>query len=205
MHETPFTETPARLLVVDATDRMAALMRNAHRWGFESYSARSTDLALTAIRCDRPAIIGVNGTVPVPVENASRRRKIPVTTIDEADSDPSEALRHLRAVLRRERPGVLTGGSAHGFLSLDNGAMRAEILGNPVPLGVSEFCLLGAMLDDPDRVWSREHLLQRVWGEGATHEPRTVDAYVARLRRALVQHGNPDPITTVRGKGYRLT
>jgi two-component system phosphate regulon response regulator PhoB len=77
--------------------------------------------------------------------------------------------------------------------------------GNKVlKLGPTEFRLLAAFLERPSKVWTREQLLDRVWGRDLYVDTRTVDVHVGRLRKAVCQHGEGDPIRTVRGAGYAL-
>ena len=71
-------------------------------------------------------------------------------------------------------------------------------------LGPTEFRLLRNFMEKPARVWSREQLLDRVWGRDIYVDTRTVDVHVGRLRKALMQHGGDDPLRTVRGAGYAL-
>ena len=71
-------------------------------------------------------------------------------------------------------------------------------------LGPTEYRLLTVLIERPGRVWSREQLLDRVWGHDSEIDFRTVDVHVGRLRKALNQPGKPNPIRTVRGTGYSL-
>ena len=71
-------------------------------------------------------------------------------------------------------------------------------------LGPTEFRLLSTFMEKPGRVWSREQLLDRVWGRDIYVDTRTVDVHIGRLRKALGAHGGEDPLRTVRGAGYAL-
>ena len=71
-------------------------------------------------------------------------------------------------------------------------------------LGPTEFRLLTTFLEKPGRVFSRETLLDRVWGRDIYVDSRTVDVHIGRLRKALMQGGGDDPLRTVRGAGYAL-
>jgi two-component system phosphate regulon response regulator PhoB len=73
-----------------------------------------------------------------------------------------------------------------------------------IKLGPTEFKLLAKFMEKPGRVWQRDQLLDRVWGQEIYVDTRTVDVHIGRLRRALKQHGGEDPIRTVRGAGYAL-
>ena len=78
---------------------------------------------------------------------------------------------------------------------------RGEI---DLKLGPTEFKLLKTFMEKPGRVWSREELLDRIWGRDLYVETRTVDVHIGRLRKALSRHGGTDTIRTVRGVGYSL-
>jgi len=73
-----------------------------------------------------------------------------------------------------------------------------------VKLGPTEFRLLSLFMENPGRVWSRDQLLDRVWGRDVYVDTRTVDVHVGRLRKALMAHGGTDPVRTIRGAGYAL-
>ena len=74
----------------------------------------------------------------------------------------------------------------------------------PLKLGPTEFRLLSTFMEKPGRVWSREQLLDRVWGRDIYVDTRTVDVHIGRLRKSLTQYGGADPVRTVRGAGYAL-
>lgn len=82
--------------------------------------------------------------------------------------------------------------------------LRVRRAGELVHLGPIEFVMLAFLIEAPGRVWTRERLLDRVWGRGAQIDKRTVDVHVARLRKALCQTNRHYPIRTVRGVGYSL-
>ena len=73
-----------------------------------------------------------------------------------------------------------------------------------IRLGPTEFRLLSTFMEKPERVWSRDQLLDRVWGRDIYVDTRTVDVHIGRLRKALCQYGGKDPVRTVRGVGYAL-
>ncbi|BAN69959.1 response regulator [endosymbiont of unidentified scaly snail isolate Monju] len=113
---------------------------------------------------------------------------------------PPELIARIRAVLRRDLDGRLR----LGELVLDPATRQVECEGSPVPLGPTEFRLLRFLLQNPNRVYSRGQLLDRVWGDDVALEERTVDVSVRRLRKALAPFGLDGCIETVRGAGYRL-
>ncbi|HGG06273.1 MAG TPA: DNA-binding response regulator, partial [Aliiroseovarius sp.] len=81
---------------------------------------------------------------------------------------------------------------------------KVQRAGKNIKLGPVEYRLLATFMERPQRVWSRELLLDRVWGMDQDVETRTVDVHIGRLRKALTVDGRPDPIRTVRGVGYAL-
>ncbi len=93
---------------------------------------------------------------------------------------------------------------AVGDLTLDPTAHRVERCGQPVQLGPTEYRLLVTLMEKPGRVFSRDQLLDLVWGRDIYVDTRTVDVHIARLRKALTGQGGADPIRTVRGTGYAL-
>lgn len=111
----------------------------------------------------------------------------------------------IRAVLRRIRPGLADDRVTHGDIVIDRVAHRVKRDGKEVHLGPTEFRLLDYLMQHPGRVFSREQLLDAVWGSDVYVEVRTVDVHVGRLRKALtVSEGLRDPIRTVRSAGYAL-
>ncbi len=116
----------------------------------------------------------------------------------------SEVIARIRAVLRRTSPAIAGDTATFGDLSLNRTDMRVMRGENLIKLGPTEFRLLEVLIQRPGRVYSREQLLDRVWGQEVYVENRTVDVHVGRLRKALKQPGKPDPIRTVRSAGYAL-
>ena len=117
----------------------------------------------------------------------------------------TELIARIRAVLRRIRPGLAEDRISHGDIVIDRVAHRVRRAGKEVHLGPTEFRLLDYLMQHPGRVFSREQLLDAVWGSDVYVEVRTVDVHVGRLRKALtVADGLRDPIRTVRSAGYAL-
>ena len=92
----------------------------------------------------------------------------------------------------------------HGALTLDAETHKVCRDGQELALGPLEFRLLATLMERPGRVWSREQLLDRVWGRDIHVDSRTVDVHIGRLRKALRGPDGDDPIRTVRGAGYAL-
>jgi two-component system phosphate regulon response regulator PhoB len=114
-----------------------------------------------------------------------------------------ELLARIRAVLRRRSPDKAEETVTLGGLTLDAAAHRVLWKGRPLKVGPTEFKLLNFLMQHPERVHSRQQLLDRVWGDHVFIEERTVDVHVKRLREALGPGGTL--VETVRGAGYRIT
>ncbi len=116
----------------------------------------------------------------------------------------TELTARIRAVLRRIRPGLAEDRVRRGDLLIDRVAHRVKRAGTEIHLGPTEFRLLDYLMQHPGRVFSREQLLDAVWGSDVYVEARTVDVHIGRLRKALGVSDNDDPIRTVRSAGYSL-
>ncbi|MEL6244926.1 MAG: phosphate regulon transcriptional regulator PhoB [Pseudomonadota bacterium] len=116
----------------------------------------------------------------------------------------TELMARVRAVLRRIRPALVEDMVQVGDITIDRTAHTVARNGKDIHLGPTEFRLLDHFVQHPGRVFSREQLLDSVWGSDVYVEARTVDVHVGRLRKALRQHGGEDPIRTVRSAGYAL-
>jgi len=158
------------------------------------------------------------------LRSATRTRGLPIIMItartDEADKvagleawvddyvtkpfSPRELKARIKAVLRRRAPEAAQEPLAAGPLRLDPTTHRVTVDDRMVHLGPTEFRLLRHFLQNPRRVFSREQLLDRVWGHDAELELRTVDVHIRRLRRALNADGGSDLLRTVRSVGYAL-
>ena len=116
----------------------------------------------------------------------------------------TELTARIRAVLRRIRPGLADDRVNHADIVIDRVAHRGRRAGKEIHLGPTEFRLLDHLMKHPGRVFSREQLLDAVWGSDVYVEARTVDVHVGRLRKALNVEGTVNPIRTVRSAGYSL-
>jgi two-component system, OmpR family, phosphate regulon response regulator PhoB len=115
-----------------------------------------------------------------------------------------ELTARVRAVLRRIRPGLADDRITVGDIIIDRVAHRVKRGGKEIHLGPTEFRLLDYLMQHPGRVFSREQLLDAVWGSDVYVEARTVDVHIGRLRKALNGSADGDPIRTVRSAGYSL-
>jgi two-component system phosphate regulon response regulator PhoB len=113
-----------------------------------------------------------------------------------------ELMARVRALLRRANPSLAAPILRLGDIELDRDTHRVWRGGDEVRLGPTEFRLLAFLMNSPGRVFSREQLLDGVWGSNIYVDDRTVDVHVGRLRRALDTGTGADPIRTVRGSGY---
>jgi two-component system, OmpR family, phosphate regulon response regulator PhoB len=117
---------------------------------------------------------------------------------------PAELIARVRAVMRRAQPASVEEVLRFGDVAMDLAAHRVTRNGKPIHLGPTEFRLLRFLMQHPGRVFSREQLLDRVWGHDVYVEVRTVDVHIRRLRKALNAGKAVDLIRTVRAAGYAL-
>ncbi len=117
----------------------------------------------------------------------------------------SELVARVKAVLRRSVPGGEDERLTAGGLTIDAASQRVSADEKEVRLGPTEYRLLYFFMSHPERVYSREQLLDRVWGQGVYVEERTVDVHIRRLRKALADCGYDNHVQTVRGSGYRFS
>ena len=117
---------------------------------------------------------------------------------------PRELIARVGAVLRRIRPALAGEQLVFGDIEMDVDAYRVRRGGEAVQLGPTEFRLLRHLMEQPGRVFSRERLLDAVWGHDPDIDARTVDVHIRRLRKALNQGDRADVIRTVRSAGYSL-
>ena len=116
----------------------------------------------------------------------------------------TELAARIKAILRRTKPMIAGDVATYHDILLDRETRRVRRGQRDIHLGPTEFKLLDVLMQRPGRVYSREQLLDRVWGHDVYVELRTVDVHVGRLRKALNRRGDKDPIRTVRSAGYAL-
>ncbi len=219
------------ILIAEDEDALATLLEyNFTKEGYEVGVARDGDEAVLLASERTPDLIMLDWMMPklsgVEVCRRLRRRSETRTTPiimltargDETDritgldygaddyvvkpfSTP-ELLARVRALLRRAQPGLLDDIIRQGDIEIDIKAFRVKRGDNDVHLGPTEFRLLDHFMRYPGRVFSREQLLDSVWGRDVYVEARTVDVHIGRLRKALKKAGGKDPIRTVRSAGY---
>ena len=223
----------ARILVVEDEEALFALLEyNLTREGFEVQGSADGDDAMLAIAENRPDLVVLDWMLPglsgieicrriraraelgdMPVimltargEEADRIRGLD-TGADDYLTKPfsiPELIARVRALRRRARPTISSEVATFGDLMLDRETRRVHRAAREVHLGPTEFRLLDCLLQRPGRVYSREQLLDLVWGRDVYVEVRTVDVHIGRLRKALNRRGERDPIRTVRAAGYAL-
>jgi len=113
-----------------------------------------------------------------------------------------ELMARVRAMLRRTRPELVSSVLKAGDLEIDRETHRVRRSGREIHLGPTEYRLLEFLMQSPGRVYSREQLLDGVWGMDVYVDERTVDVHIGRLRKAINRARDRDPIRTVRGAGY---
>ena len=118
---------------------------------------------------------------------------------------PRELVARIKAVLRRKAPELISEPIQVGGLHLDPTTHRVRTNDNSIRIGPTEFKLLYFLMKNPDRVFSRNHILDKVWGNQSDIDDRTVDVHIKRLRDSLSIEGKQKLIQTVRGMGYRFS
>ena len=161
--------------------------------------------------CRRVRSGGLNPNLPIIMLTARGEESDRIRGLDTGADDyvtkpfsTTELMVRVRAVLRRIRPGLRDDKVIVGDIEIDRVEHRVNRNGSDIHLGPTEFRLLDYFMQHPGRVFSREQLLDTVWGSDVYVELRTVDVHVGRLRKALRQSGGDDPIRTVRSAGYAL-
>ncbi|MCU0802442.1 MAG: phosphate regulon transcriptional regulator PhoB [Rhodobacteraceae bacterium] len=221
--------SPTILLVEDEPAQREILSYNLTAEGYRVATAADGDEALVQVDEAAPDLIlldwmlpGVSGIeICRRLKLRSETRAIPIIMIsarseevdrvrgletgaDDYVSKPYsviELLARVRAMLRRTRPATVGVVLEWADIRLDPETHRVHRAGGEVHLGPTEFRLLSTFMEKPGRVWSREQLLDRVWGRDIYVDTRTVDVHIGRLRKAL---GGQDVLRTVRGAGYAL-
>ena len=222
------------ILVVEDEDALSTLLQyNLDKEGYEVAVAADGEEALTLVSERLPDIIVLDWMLPKisgievcrRLRQRAESRNVPIimltargeesdrirgldTGADDYIVKPfamSELSARIRAVLRRIRPGLAEDRVHIGDLVIDRVAHRVKRAGKEIHLGPTEFRLLDYLMQHPGRVFSREQLLDAVWGSDVYVEARTVDVHVGRLRKALnKEEAMVDPIRTVRSAGYSL-
>lgn len=201
--------------------------------GFQCLEASDAHKAEALLREQQPAIIlldwmmpGISGVdfarslrrkeetrhIPIIMLTAKVEEEDMIRGLDSGADDyltkpfsTRELIARIRALLRRTEGHTQNTVLQAGGLQLDTSAHRVSCQGNVVDLGPTEFKLLKFFMENPERVYSREQVLNNVWGDNVYVEERTVDVHIRRLRKALQLFDHDHLVQTVRGAGYRFS
>ena len=224
--------TPLILVVEDEAALVTLLRYNLDREGFRVAEARDGEEALLMAREQKPDLVLLDWMLPLlsgievcrQLRRMNETRGVPIIMLtargEEGDKlrgldsgaddyvtkpfSPTELIARVRAVLRRTRPVFNGEVLSYEDLTMDLGSHRVRRGPRDVHLGPTEFRLLRHFMEHQGRVFSREQLLDMVWGQDVYVEPRTVDVHIRRLRKALNGEDELDLIRTVRSAGYAL-
>ena len=225
-------DKPCVLLVEDEHAQREVLAYNLEAEGFRVSLAENGEEALLLVKEDLPDIIVLDWMMPIlsGIEVCRRlkirpeTRGIPIIMLSARSEEVDkvrgletgaddyavkpfsvvELMARVRSQLRRVRPSTVGQRLEFDDIVLDAESHKVSRAGKPLKLGPTEFRLLSTFLEKPGRVWSREQLLDRVWGRDIYVDSRTVDVHIGRLRKVLTEFGGQDPLRTVRGAGYAL-
>jgi two-component system phosphate regulon response regulator PhoB len=221
------------ILVVEDEDALSELLQyNLKKEGFRVSVAADGEEALMLVEERQPDVVVLDWMLPKisgievcrRLRSRQESRNLPIimltargeetdrirgldTGADDYIVKPflmKELFARVRAVLRRIRPGLAEDTVQAGDITMDRVAHKVVRAGQDIHLGPTEFRLLYYFMQHPGRVFSREQLLDAVWGSDVYVETRTVDVHIGRLRKALNKAGGGDPIRTVRSAGYAL-
>ena len=223
---------PTVLLVEDEPAQREMLAYNLEAEGFDVIIADNGEDGLILVDENDPDLIVLDWMMPQlsgievcrRLKSNSKTRQIPVIMLsaraEEVDRvrgletgadyyvvkpySVIELMARVKAHLRRIRAAAVGDRLEYGDIMLDPETHKVFRSQSELKLGPTEFRLLSTFMEKPGRVWSRDQLLDRVWGRDIYVDTRTVDVHVGRLRKALCQHGGDDPLRTVRGAGYAL-
>ncbi|MCF2870690.1 phosphate regulon transcriptional regulator PhoB [Octadecabacter sp. G9-8] len=222
---------PHVLLVEDEPAQREVLAYNLDAEGYRVSQAEDGEQGLLLVQEDAPDVIVLDWMLPSvsgievcrQLKMRADTRAIPIIMLSarseevdkvrglETGADDyvvkpyavAELMARVRTQLRRVRPSTVGLSLSYDDIILDSETHRVTRAGQELKLGPTEFRLLSTFMEKPGRVWSREQLLDRVWGRDIYVDTRTVDVHIGRLRKILKAHGD-DPVRTVRGAGYAL-
>ncbi|WP_306150877.1 phosphate regulon transcriptional regulator PhoB [Roseovarius sp. MMSF_3281] len=226
------SDQPTVLLVEDEPAQREVLAYNLEAEGFQVSRAENGEEALMLVDEGAPDLIVLDWMLPNvsgievcrQLKTRSDTRGVPIIMLSARSEEVDrvrgletgaddyvvkpysvvELMARVRAQLRRTRPSTVGERLEYEDIVLDSETHRVTRDGKDLKLGPTEFRLLSTFMEKPGRVWSREQLLDRVWGRDIYVDTRTVDVHIGRLRKALSKHGGADPLRTVRGAGYAL-
>jgi len=223
---------PTVLVVEDEPAQREVLGYNLEAEGFRVARAENGEEALLLVDEEQPDIIVLDWMLPNvsgievcrQLKTRADTRNVPIIMLSARSEEVDrvrgletgaddyvikpysvvELMARVRTQLRRTRPAAAGLRLEYDDIVLDAETHRVTRAGYEVKLGPTEFRLLSTLMEKPGRVWSREQLLDRVWGRDIYVDTRTVDVHIGRLRKSLTITGGADPLRTVRGAGYAL-
>lgn len=223
---------PTVLVVEDEPAQREVLSYNLEAEGFRVTTAEDGEAALLAVEEETPDIIVLDWMLPKVsgieicrrLKTRADTRSLPIIMLSARSEEVDrvrgletgaddyvvkpyslvELMARVRTQLRRTRPATVGQVLEFEGILLDPETHKVHRDGKLLKLGPTEFRLLSTFMEKPGRVWSREQLLDRVWGRDIYVDTRTVDVHIGRLRKALMAEGGDDPLRTVRGAGYAL-
>ena len=225
-------DQPKILVVEDEPSQREVLAYNLKAEGFFVISADNGEDALLLVEEEKPDLILLDWMMPNlsgievcrRLKSCKETRAIPIVMVSARSEEMDkvrgleigaddylvkpysviELIARLRTQLRRTRAATIGETLHFQDIILDPETHKVFRDEAQLKLGPTEFRLLRTMMEKPGRVWSRDQLLDRVWGRDIYVDTRTVDVHIGRLRKALLKHGGTDPLRTVRGAGYAL-
>lgn len=226
------SQVPCVLVVEDEGAQREVLQYNLEAEGFQVVVADNGEDALLLVQEEQPDLLVLDWMLPKvsgievcrQVKADPATRSIPIIMLSARSEETDrvrgletgaddyvvkpysvvELMARLRTQLRRTRPATMGERLSFSDIILDAAEHRVFRGGLPLHLGPTEFRLLSTLMEKPGRVWTREQLLDRVWGRDIYVDTRTIDVHVGRLRKALMSNGGDNPVRTVRGTGYAL-
>lgn len=225
-------DQPKILVVEDEPSQREVLAYNLKAEGFLVISADNGEDALFLVEEEEPDLILLDWMMPNlsgievcrRLKSCNETRAIPIIMVSARSEEMDkvrgleigaddylvkpysviELIARLRTQMRRTRAATIGETLHFQDIILDPETHKVFRDEAQLKLGPTEFRLLRTMMEKPGRVWSRDQLLDRVWGRDIYVDTRTVDVHIGRLRKALLKHGGTDPLRTVRGAGYAL-
>ena len=225
---------PANILIVeDESSILELISLNIHQAGFNPIRAINAEYANNIVKETIPDLIVLDWMLPGMdgIEFAKRLRansetkSIPIIMLTaKADEDnkikglnvgaddyltkpfsPRELIARIKALLRRRSPELINEPIIIDALVLDPGSHKVQVDSKKINIGPTEFKLLHFLMKNSDRVYSRNQILDKIWGNKSVIDDRTVDVHIKRLRAALKNSHYDKMIQTVRGSGYRFS
>ncbi|MBD3663249.1 phosphate regulon transcriptional regulator PhoB [Sulfitobacter sp. TSTF-M16] len=225
-------QTPQILLVEDEPAQREVLAYNLESEGYDVHRAENGEEALLLVSEAAPDLVILDWMMPLmsgievcrQLKVRDETRGIPIIMLSARSEDVDtvrgletgaddyvvkpysmrELMARVRTQLKRSTPAATGQVLRHEDIEVDTIKHRVNRAGVSLKLGPTEYRLLVKLMERSGQVFSRDQLLDQVWGRDVYVDARTVDVHVARLRKALMQYGHDDPIRTVRGVGYAL-